>query len=432
MKFSKRYSLESLSLGTDEAPKGLLFANDFGVTDLSNVNIVGASVDTIRQLFYGVPNTVLLANIERYKQEKAEFVYFANECVTGSGRWHFSSMGKNGGYRYKFQNNDVGVVILFGSWYEKMDKEGSHLKIELSPHFISSRTTVQIWDYLHHELTGISRRFLDTPEPKGVAVHLACDYQGFNLPVDFIQNFTTASRTVRTFDGIASLDLSNFSDAVATYGGDGQAKNYLIGKPLSIQMALYDKGYEMVKSDKVDHFQSEWNIYSLGTYDSTQTVRRIEARLHHTVIREIGLGLGLEFEGFNQVADHLTDIWRYALERNRLMIDGDNQGYLHTFWQLLMQDVFFYVPAKGVSISRKKKEAVDPISRNITSVIGNLVSIMARRNECTVRHVMRQLHRLHIWPEIQTYYRNRGLDDDDIREQIKNGLERRRLIGKAA
>lgn len=57
---------------------------------------------------------------------------------------------------------------------------------------------------------------------------------------------------------------------------------------------------------------------------------------------------------------------------------------------------------------------------------------MARRNECTVRHVMRQIHKLHIWPEIQTYYRNRGLDDDDLREQIKTGLERRRLIGKAA
>ncbi len=432
MKTNKRFSLESLAKGTEEDSKGLLFANDLGVTDLSDVNIVGASVDTVRQLFFGVPNTVLLANIERYKQAKDEFIYFTDDCVTGSGRWHFSSMGKNGGYRYKFQNNDVGIVVLFGSWYGKMDQEGSHLKIELSPHFISSRTTAQIWDYLHHPITGFSQRFLDNAEPKGVAVHLACDYQGFNLPLDFIQNFTTASRTVRTFDGIASLDLSNFSDAVATYGGDGQGKDYLIGKPLGIQMSLYDKGYEMVKSDKVDHFQNEWNIYSLGTYDNTQTVRRIEARLHHTVIREIGLGLGLEFEGFNQVADHLTDIWRYALERNRLMIGGDNRGYLHPFWQLLMQDVFFYVPAQGVTISRKKKEAVDPISRNITSVIGNLVSIMARRNDCTVRHVMRQLHNLHIWPEIQTYYRNRGKDDDDIREQIKNGLDRRRLVGKAA
>jgi hypothetical protein len=57
---------------------------------------------------------------------------------------------------------------------------------------------------------------------------------------------------------------------------------------------------------------------------------------------------------------------------------------------------------------------------------------MARRNDCTVRHVMRQLHNLHIWPEIQTYYRSRGKDDNDLRDQIKEGLEKRRLIGKAA
>lgn len=432
MKYNQRYSPKSLSLGTDEDPKGLLFANDLGITDLSDVNIVGASVDTVRQLFYGKPKASFIEKLEEHVSQKDEFIRLTGNDLINDDRWHFSRMGKTGGYRYKLQNNDVGIVILFGSWYGKIDNEGSHLKIELSPHFISQRTVPEIWNYLHGDFVGISRIFLEEPEAKGVAVHLACDYQGFNLPVDFIQNFITSSRTVRAFDGIASLDLSDFSDAIATYGSDNQGRNYLIGKPISIQMAIYDKSYEMIKSDKVDHFQSEWNIYSLGTYDSTQTVRRIEARLHHTVIREIGLGLGLEFEGFNQVADHLTDIWRYALERNRLMIDGDARGYLNPFWQLLMQDVFFYVPAQGVSILRKKKAAVDPIARNITSVIGNLVSIMARRNECSVRHVMRQLHRLHIWPEIQTYYRNRGKDDDDLREQIKIGLERRRLIGKAA
>jgi len=432
MKLNQRFSLESLSHGSDEDHKGLLFMNNGEMTDLSGVTIVGASVDTVRQLFHGVPKASFIKKLEQHVEKKDEIIRItANICVNDD-RWHFSRMGKTGGYRYKLQNNAVGIVILFGSWYGKIDQEGSHLKIELSPHFISQRTVPEIWEYLHGDFVGLSRIFLEEPVAKGVAVHLACDYQGFNLPVDFIQNFSTSSRTIRAFDGIASLDLSDFTDAVATYGGASQGKNYLIGKPIAVQMAIYDKSYEIVKSDKVDYFHEEWNVYSLGAYDKTQTVRRIEARLHHTVIREIGLGMGLEFEGFNQIADHLTDLWRYALERNRLMINDDPRGYLNPFWQLLMQDVYFYVPAQGVKISRKKKDAVDPIARNITSVIGNLVSIMARRNDCTVRHVMRQIHRLQIWPEIQTYYRNRGLDDDDLREQIKNGLEKRRLLGKAA
>jgi len=432
MNLNQRFSLESLALGSDEDQNGLLFAANANITDLSSVNIVGASVDTVRQLFHGVPKASFITKLEQHVENKDEYIRLTANDLVNDDRWHFSRMGKTGGYRYKMQNNAVGLVILFGSWYGKMDSEGSHLKVELSPHFISQRTTAQIWEYLHGEFVGLSRIFLEEPLAKGVAVHLACDYQGFNLPVDFIQNFITSSRTVRVFDGIASLDLSDFCDAIASYGASDQGKNYLIGKPLGIQMAIYDKSYEIVKSDKVDYFHEEWNIYSLGAYDNIQPVRRIEARLHHTVIREIGLGLGIEFEGFNQVADHLTDLWRYALERNRLMINGDARGYLNPFWQLLMQDVIFKVPAQGVKITRKKKEAVDPIARNITSVIGNLVSIMARRNECTVRHVMRQIHRLHIWPEIQTYYRNRGLDDDDIRDQIKQGLERRRLVGKAA
>lgn len=432
MKLNDRFSSESLFLGTDVDPSGSVFINEYGITDLSSVNVVGASVDTVRQLFYGVPKASFIRKLEEHVEMKDEYIRLtANICVNDD-RWHFSRMGKTGGYRYKMQNNAVGIVVLFGSWYGKIDQEGSHLKIELSPHFISQRTTAEIWEYLHGEFVGLSRIFLDDPLPKGVAIHLACDYQGFNLPVDFIRKFITSSRTIRAYDGIASLDLSDFTEAIASYGGDDQGKNYLIGKPLGIQMAIYDKSYEMVKSDKVDYFHEEWNVYSLGSYDNTQTVRRIEARLHHTIIREIGLGMGLEFEAFNQVADFLTDLWRYALERNRLMIDGDPRGYVNPFWQLLMQDVIFKVPAQGVKITRKKKEAVDPISRNITSVIGNLVSIMARRSDCTVRHVMRQIHNLHIWPEIQAYYRSRGLDNDAIREQIKQGLERRRLVGKAA
>ncbi|MDO9049069.1 MAG: hypothetical protein Q7U66_15230 [Methylobacter sp.] len=432
MKLNQRFSLESLALGSEEDQGGLLFARNDVITDLSGVNVVGASVDTVRQLFYGVPKASFIEKLEEHVQNKDEFIRITANDLVNDDRWHFSRMGKAGGYRYKLQNNAVGLVVLFGSWYGKIDQEGSHLKIELSPHFISQRTVPEIWEYLHGDFIGISRLFLDEPEAKGVAVHLACDYQGFNLPDDFVRNLVTASRTIRAYDGLASIDLTDFTDAVGTYGREGQAKDYLIGKPIAVQMALYDKSYEMIKSDKVDYCKEEWNVYSLGTYDQTQSVRRIEARLHHTVVREIGLGLGLEFEGFNQVADHLTDLWRYALQRNRLMIDGDARGYLNPFWQLLMQDVRFYVPAQGVKISRKKKEAVDPIARNITSVIGNLVSIMARRNDCTVRHVMRQIHRLHIWPEIQTYYRSRGKDDDDLREQIKEGLEKRRLIGKAA
>jgi hypothetical protein len=222
MNLNQRFSLESLALGSDEDRSGLLFVNRGEITDLSGVNIVGASVDTVRQLFHGTPKASFIKKLEQHVEMKDEYIRLtANICVNDD-RWHFSRMGKTGGYRYKMQNNAVGLVILFGSWYGKMDHEGSHLKIELSPHFISQRTTAEIWEYLHGEFAGLSRIFLEEPLAKGVAVHLACDYQGFNLPVDFIQRFITSSRTVRVFDGIASLDLSDFCDAIASYGASDQ------------------------------------------------------------------------------------------------------------------------------------------------------------------------------------------------------------------
>ena len=429
MKLSTRHSIESLAKGTSEDINGLLFANSQGVTDLIGVDIVGASVDTVRQLFTGMVKQSMVDCLEGFSAQKEQMVtLLSNDTL----RWHYTRMGKQGGYRYKIQNNQLGIVILFGSWYAKMDKKGSHLKFELSPHFISSRTAQQVHDYLFHEHYGLAHLFLDESVPAGVAVHLACDYQGFKLPADFIQNLVTNSRTIRAYDGISTLDLSDFTEAVSTFGGKHQSKNYLIGKPVAVQMALYDKGHEIIRSDKVDYFHEQWGVYSLGVFDAAKVVRRIEARLHHSVVREIGQGLGLSFESFLDVSEYLTDLWRYALERNRLMIDCDNtRGYINPFWQLLMEDVFFYVPAQNVKIVRKKKLAIDPIFKNIALVLGNYLSIVARQG-MTVDRVMAQFRMLHIYPEIFSYYKSRGLSESDLREYVKDGLERRIIYGKAA
>ncbi len=286
-KLSQTFSPESLSKGDQEDPNGRLFINGAAMMDLSNVLICGASVDTVRQLFYGLPDPRMLEKFEAHVTNKDEFVTLSDHIIRTLPcslpkspkmlndisnnpyyqRWHFSRMGKNSGYRFKLQNNDLGVVILFGSYYGKLDDEGQHLKIELSPHFISGHSTQQLWDYLHTGLYALSKLFLVAPEPKGVAVHLACDYQGFNLPKDFVSKFSTSSQTIRVFDGVSEIDLSDIAEASVTYGSENQAKNYLFGKPTAIQFTAYDKSYEAVKSDKIDYMQREWGIYTLGEYN---------------------------------------------------------------------------------------------------------------------------------------------------------------------
>jgi hypothetical protein len=353
MKTSERYSLQSLAVSGEQDETGRLFCNNHGMTDLTDVEIVGASVDTVRQLYYGTPKDFIFETLQQLIQLEEQFFSLSIPSVSDRFHvefFHLAKMGKAARYRYKLQNNDLGVVILFGSYYQKIDNEGQHLKIELSPKFISCRTAQSTMAYMN----AIAHQLLAKAEPKGCAVHLACDYQGFTLPDDLIQRLSTYTRTIRSYDGCASVDLSNLSEAVATYGGKNQERNYLIGKPSSVQMAIYDKSYEIIKSDKVDYFHNEWGVYSLGVYDSEKTVRRIEARIHHSVTREIGQGLGVSFEDFETVSKYLTDIWRYALKINRLN-NQPGKELVHPFWQLLLEDIEFTVPAQNIKIARKKK-----------------------------------------------------------------------------
>ena len=62
--YSSRFSTESLSLGDVPDPNGRLFFNGAAIADLSNVLICGASVDTVRQLFDGIPSQRMLDKLE--------------------------------------------------------------------------------------------------------------------------------------------------------------------------------------------------------------------------------------------------------------------------------------------------------------------------------------------------------------------------------
>lgn len=71
MKYSDRYDLAALS-SYDPTPNqtGSIFINDVGFYDLSNVSIVGRFVDTVRQLFYGLPRPEMIRRLETFSEAK--------------------------------------------------------------------------------------------------------------------------------------------------------------------------------------------------------------------------------------------------------------------------------------------------------------------------------------------------------------------------
>jgi hypothetical protein len=154
-------------------------------------------------------------------------------------------------------------------------------------------------------------------------------------------------------------------------------------------------------------------------------------RVSHTVVREIGQGIGVNLESFIDVSEYLTDIWRYALKNNRLKIAAESK-ILHPFWQLLMEDVIFNVPSKNIKICRKKKESVAAIERNVSQIIGNLVSMCARNHKMTAELILKQLRKTSFYYDIERAYSYRGMGESEILDLIDQGLKRRRMIGKAA
>jgi hypothetical protein len=165
-----------------------------------------------------------------------------------------------------------------------------------------------------------------------------------------------------------------------------------------------------------------------GAYDENKMVWRVELRFHHSVIREIGHGIGKEALSWLQISEFLTDIWRYGLYRNRLDLES---GYIDPVWQWLMEDFEFLVPATGVVIKRVRKSDTTGIGRNLDLIIGNMITVFARQRLPAARAI-KHLKRSGVYQEILDHYRNRGLLESDLRQKVEHGLALRRLIGKAA
>jgi hypothetical protein len=386
--------------------------------DLSHILLCLASVDTVRQLYRGRLRPDMLARIQA-AAEAGELLELSPGWFCGVGR-----LGKQSGYRYRVQDNEEGVIFLVGSYYAKEEEEGDHLKIELAPHFIASRGVKQIQARLNLD----AHRFLSTCEPTGCAVHLALDVQGWAPPSDFEDRFSSRARAVRRFDGVSDLKFDGVSDVVASYG-KGARETYLFGQAGSLQFTLYLKSKEILVSDKVDYFHAQWGKSTQGEFDPDQPVWRLEARCHQNVLREIAHGMGEEWKTFEHVSEHLTDIWRYCLNSQRLDLSG---RFIDPVWQLFRDDPVFIHPANGVAIVRKKKQDQSAIGRLYANIIGNVVSVFARQN-ANADFVMYQLGLMRFYKDMVEYYANvRKLSEDDLRDRIREGLIRRRVLGKAA
>ncbi|WP_221801891.1 hypothetical protein [Oceanobacter mangrovi] len=371
--------IKDLNAGTD------IFKSERIEYDLSGMRFLWAGIDSIRQLYICNLRADLLPAIARHYE-----VSDSDVIDIGGYEWKLTSSGKKSGYKFIFKNLELGFVVLVKSMYKEADQRGPHIKIEATPQIIDHLGPQR----LTKRLREIANLFGETIEANGLAVHLAVDMKGLELPEDFERKLVTHSRRSYKAHGIADISNHTISEMAVTYGKN---ETFMFGSPTSIQMCLYDKTLEALKSDKLAFCEGLWmrtpSIEDVLTTEyrdgsdgnEADQVKRLEFRIHHSIIREFengsvnGSGKQLSIREPADLIKHLQALWDYCLNAYRLQ---HSATYLHPIWQKIAEDVRFAFldGSDGWIYKRSQKKSADgPSRRNVAMWLGNVMKLSARK-----------------------------------------------------
>ncbi len=351
--------------------------------DSRSLNVCHVGVDTVKQLYKGMVKPDLFKFVSDAYDLESKFINVGGYVwKLGSGRW--------GGYRFSLNNPDLGVLVLFGSFYTKEKYEGDHLKIELSPHFILNKNLSDLQGCIDE----IADIFIHMRQYTGVAVHLCVDVQGWQPPEHLDCQLVTRASKVRKFSGQSEMTFERH--AIATVYGQGET--FTFGSVSALQFSVYNKSKLIAKNQNVQEywhtvyaarcivegldFDSNVPFDSDDLYQPVFTkdvdVWRIEARFHHSVIDQFALGLGQDLLSFKSLGKHLTGLWRYALNNFRLDV---SPTYIDPVWQFLRDDIVFNHDDNALIYKRVYKKTdfdLPPSDRVLKIVFGLLCSCYRR------------------------------------------------------
>ncbi|MFY0678405.1 MAG: hypothetical protein JXR18_14100 [Neptuniibacter sp.] len=410
--------------------------------DLSEINILYTSVDTVRQLYKMHLDPVFVEKLDLTMEQDG----FHVRIVELNGYEFVLKRGGASGYKYILQNNEWGLTVLVKHQKTKSECSGSHLKIEVSPKLISEHSGESLNLLMDNiaDLIALDSNY----QRHAVAPHLAIDFQGWEPPAGFDQKLTCRSRRVALRNGISQLQLD--TDICSVYG---RGQSFTFGAANSLQMALYNKSEEAKSSDKLDYFKHCWSRKKDSSenpvYDPDKPVWRLELRFHHSVIRQFSdmnvsapvderdeegnvtkysdLDIN-RLNSYESLIPHLGGLWAYALNNFRYDL---NSRYIHPVWTVFMTESGFDQFQHDFVYRRKYKTAGLGNEKNIAIALGNMISIFAR-NKISAGKAHHFIKKSGIYNDILSYFRSRGMDRADVFRFIENGLIQRRLTSKLA
>ncbi len=351
--------------------KGNVKRGEYEEFDLANIRILHTGVDTFKQLFRGLIDESALSIITAHYDSAVRY-----PIVFGDYQFNVSKAGSKSGFQWVLKNYDLGVIVMLKSFYAESDAVGTHLKVEYSPHLIENSDALGI-DQISLDLASI---FLTEFEFADVAVHIAVDLKGWDVPGDIERNLRTRAKRQFTFAGVSEFDFDVNAVAVKY----GTKESFTFGGAGSLQLCIYDKSKEIQVRDKVHFWSGIWGK-TPGVddpfepeYQAGDSVQRIEARFHHSVVRQFCKGTnGMEVTNFSQLVPHLTGLYQYMLDNFRL---HHSKNFIHPVWQLLMEDVQILAPLKPLIYQRSYKTESANSRRNVAFWLGNAMRLFARQS----------------------------------------------------
>lgn len=418
-----------------ENPFGNLFRRNKLEWNSNQVSVLHAGVDTVKQLYQGLIDQEVFQQIkDRFAVGFGQFIDLEGFDVRNRGNDQLKairngekipfmvSSGKKGGYRFILKNIDLGVIILVGSVYAGETQISTHLKIELSPHLLFSTGVKE----LQAMMDGFAKQLMPNFAHSGVALHLCCDVQGFDVPNDLDRQLTTKARRKMAITGMTEFNIANNS---ARYGN---SETFLFGRADQLQFCVYRKDIEAKNNDKMHFWGQVWgdamNADLEPVYRPDEPVWRFEQRFHHTVIDELAREQGLEIKTFEQSMRFIRGLWQYAM-LNSYRLDMA-KGMIDPFWQFLAESVHVRTNEHApIFTKRAKKKPGEGNEKNVCLAYGNLISIYAR-NRYPSRYALRCLRESGIWRDLFRYFeRKHGIFDDssmvsalimkDVEERLK-------------
>lgn len=367
------------------------FQNTKASMNLENIRVLHIGVDTVKELFKCVLNKDVLTQIQTAYDSD-----FDRLITLGGLDWLITRSAKTSGYQWILRNAHEGLTVLLKSFYAEPDIHASHVKIEASPQLIGSYRYADFSAYL----IKIARIFADQVTACGCAVHLAVDVKGWEVPPDFEYSLVTRAKRKMQFSGVSQMTV-DMAEVAAIYG---DRQTYTFGSASSVQLCVYDKVTEAIKSDKIGYWEHQWRkIPSVQDvlkpeYQEGDKVVRIEGRLHHSVIQQFCNGTVvkpevknakgevvkpaeyLQINNFSELSKYLNQLWRYILNNFRLHYSS---SYVHPLWQLLEEDIDFSDNDCGYDVfydfKRAQKPPSDNVKRKMGIWLGNTIRLYSRK-----------------------------------------------------